>query len=523
MMISKNFLNLPVSKTAELKTMRLLVNGINEREFTIRLAKDTTDYWVFLDVTAYKGKKVKLVMDDASAILTKIYQDDVIAGQDSLYRESKRPQFHFTPKRGWNNDPNGLLYYQGEYHLFFQHNPYDVLWGNMHWGHAVSKDLLHWTELPEALYPDELGTMFSGSGVVDLNNSAGLQKGPEKTLILFYTAAGGTSELSKDKPFSQCIAYSNDKGRTWIKYSGNPVLPNVVADNRDPKVFWHQASNKWVLVVYEKDGHSIYTSSNLKNWQLESHVANFFECPEFFELPVDGDVKNMRWVMYGASGTYMIGTFDGKKFIPESTKKLYTTGALYAAQTFNNIPDADGRRIQIGWGRVPQPGMPFGQMMLFPTELTLKTTPDGIRLFSNPVREIELLKRTGQTWEDLTIQEANEKLGQYGAAELLRIKTKIVLDDFWAGLDLGGNTLVKYDANFNLINEIPYFTDNPESRELSMELLIDRTSVEVFIDGGKYSYCIERKPALNTKGLVFTGNPGLKVQNLEIQILNSTW
>jgi len=297
----------------------------------------------------------------------------------------------------------------------------------------------------------------------------------------------------------------------------------VVAENRDPKVFWHQPTNKWVLVVYEKDGHSIYTSPNLKNWQRESHIANFFECPEFFELPVDGNAKNTRWVMYGASGTYMIGSFDGKTFTPESTKKLYTTGALYAAQTFNDIPASDGRRIQIGWGRISQPGMPFGQMMLFPTELTLKTTPDGIRLFSNPVREIELLKKNEQKWDVLTIQEANEKLGQYGPGELLRIKAKIVLEDFWAGLDLGGNTILKYDANFNLINEIPYFTDNPASMELSMELLIDRTSVEVFIDGGKYSYSLERKPAQNAKGLVFTGNPGLKVQSLEIQTLNSIW
>ncbi|HJZ39056.1 MAG TPA: hypothetical protein VJ203_01685 [Bacteroidales bacterium] len=522
--ITKTYLNLPVSRKAELKTMKLLVNGTSEMEFTIRLAKDVPDYWVFIDVTAYKGKRVILILDDAAGNLSSIYQDNVMAGHDSLYLEVKRPQFHFTPKRGWNNDPNGLVFYEGEYHLFFQHNPYDVLWGNMHWGHAVSKDLLHWTELPEALYPDQLGTMFSGSAVVDHNNTTGFQKGEEKTIVAFYTAAGSTSDMSKGKLFSQCMAYSNDKGRSWIKYNGNPVLPHVIAENRDPKVFWHEPTGKWVMVLYMKDKHSIFSSSDLKKWQHESDVSGFFECPEFFELQVDGNSENTRWVMYGASGTYMIGSFDGKKFAPESTKKLYTSGALYAAQTFNNIPVSDGRRIQIGWGRIPQPGMPFGQMMLFPTELTLKTTRDGIRLFNNPIREIELLTKTEQKWDNLTQQEANEKLKQYGPGELLRVKAKIALDDFsLTGLTLGGNSILKYDANFNLVNDIPYFTDIPGSMELSMELLLDKTSVEVYIDGGRYSYSMEREPALNTEGLVFTGNSRLNVIDLEIQTLNAIW
>jgi fructan beta-fructosidase len=524
MTITKTYLNFPVSRKAEMKTMKLIVNGNPEREFNIRLARTNPEYWVFMDVSAYKGKKVKLLFDDAVADLSVIYQDNMIAGQDSLYSEMNRPQFHFTPKRGWNNDPNGLLYYNGVYHLFFQHNPYDVLWGNMHWGHAVSKDLLHWTELPEALYPDQLGTMFSGSGVVDVNNTSGLKNGPESTLMVFYTAAGGTSGISEGKSFSQCMAYSNDKGQTWIKYSGNPVLPNVVPENRDPKVFWHQATGKWVMVVYENDGNSIYTSSNLKDWQRESHVSGFFECPELFELPVDGDPNNTRWVMYGASGTYMLGTFDGKEFTPESTKKLYTSGALYAAQTYNNLPASDGRRIQIGWGRIPQPGMPFGQMMLFPTEFTLKTTKDGIRLFSTPISEIESLKKTEQQWNNLTPDEANQKLAQFGPRELLRVKVKIALEAFFpAVLNLGGNPVVKYDPNFSLINDIPYFTDNPESMELSMELLIDRTSVEVFIDGGSYSYSMERKPAVNAEGLAFATRSRFRVLNLEVQTLNSVW
>ena len=189
------------------------------------------------------------------------------ADNASLYNEKYRPQFHFTPQKGWTNDPNGLVFYKGEYHLFFQHNPFDTKWGNMTWGHAVSHDLVHWKQLANAIEPDTRGTIFSGSAVVDDDNTAGLQSGEEKTLVAIYAAAGGTSPESKGQPFTQCIAYSNDRGRTWTKYSGNPVVPHILADNRDPKVVWHSPTKQWIMVLF-LDGNTFrfLASPNLKNW-----------------------------------------------------------------------------------------------------------------------------------------------------------------------------------------------------------------------------------------------------------------
>src|SRR5690606_17896523 len=340
--ISKKYLNLPVSHRQERNKMTFKVGGQPDLSIVIRLAPDEPDYWVFKDVSNLQGKTLTITYEGSDAGLENIFQNDEIVGQNELYKEKNRPQFHFTTRRGWINDPNGLVYYDGEYHLFYQHNPYEREWENMHWGHAVSKDLVHWVELPNALYPDNIGTMFSGSAVVDYDNTAGYNVGSTPAMIAFYTAD------SPDKQV-QCMAYSLDKGRSWTKYENNPLIDSKhiwnSKDTRDPKVFWYKPGGHWVMVLNERDGHSIYTSSDIKEWKYESHVTGFWECPELFELPIDGNPDNTKWVMYGASGTYMLGSFDGKVFTPESGKYLYTTGSIYAAQTFTNMPD--GRRVQI--------------------------------------------------------------------------------------------------------------------------------------------------------------------------------
>ncbi len=521
MKITKRYLNFPVSQQQDRARMKLEVNGKSEREFVIRLASETPDYWVFCDMTSFKGKTVRISYEGNEAGLSKIYQDDVIAGQDSLYKEQFRPQFHYTQRRGWNNDPNGLIFYEGEYHLFYQHNPYEREWENMHWGHAVSKDLVHWEELQEALYPDPLGTMFSGSAVIDYENTSGFGKGNTPAMVAIYTAASPEKQ-------TQCIAYSLDKGRTWTKYAHNPVIDSKEKwnsqDTRDPKVFWYTPGNHWVLVLNERDGHSIYTSANLKEWKYESHVTGFWECPELFELPVDGNKNNTKWVMYGASSTYMLGRFDGKKFTPESGKYYYTTGSIYAAQTFTNIPASDGRRIQIGWGRISHGDMPFNGMMLLPTELTLKTTKDGLRLFSNPVKEVNTLMGTPALWNSLTAEKANELMKQFYSSDCLRIKTTIKLSHATdAGLNLYGQRLVGYDLNFNLVNGVFYSPEDRTSMEISADIFIDKTSIEVFIDGGAYSYSMERKPhSDNKEGFHFWGN-NIEVKKLEVSTIESIW
>lgn len=517
---TEKYLNIPVSNSVDRQLMTIEVNGNEERTFDIRLAAEKPDYWVFSDITKFLGKNITISCPENEKGLNLIYQSNTIEGQDSLYKEQSRPQFHFSSRRGWNNDPNGLIYYEGEYHLFYQHNPYEREWGNMHWGHAVSKDLIHWKELPVALYPDEHGTMFSGSAIIDYNNTAGFNKGKTPAMVAIYTADNPDKQI-------QCIAYSLDKGRTWTKYKGNPVIDSKEKwnskDTRDPKVFWYDSTNKWVMVLNERNGHSIYTSTNLKDWTYESHITGFWECPELFELPVDNNPANKKWVMYGASGTYMIGTFDGKKFIPESGKHYYTRGSGYAAQTYNNIPDSDGRRIQISWGRIPSPGMPFNMLMLLPTQLTLRETKEGVRLFSFPVKEIDLLTDSCEKRENLNAEQATELINKFDNKLPLRVKLSLSLSHATgAGLDLNGQSLLNYDLNFNTINGIFYSPENMTSMEISADIFIDKTSVEVFIDGGAYSYSFERKTIDDKKGFNFWGN-NISIKNLEICTLKSIW
>ncbi|MGK6350051.1 2,6-beta-D-fructofuranosidase [Parapedobacter sp. DT-150] len=517
--ITKKYLNFPVSHQEDRSRMTFQVDGKPDLSVVIRLAPDEADYWVFKDVSDLKGKTIKITYEGNEKGLDHIYQDDAIAGQDSLYEEKNRPQFHFTTRRGWINDPNGLIYYDGEYHLFYQHNPYEREWENMHWGHAVSKDLIHWQELPVALFPDQHGTMFSGSAVIDYANTAGYNNGNTPAMVVAYTADSPEKQV-------QCIAYSLDNGRTFTKYDGNPVIDSKAVwnskDTRDPKVFWYKPGNHWVMVLNERDGHSIYTSANLKEWNYESHVTGFWECPELFELPIDGDTSNTKWVMYGASGTYMLGSFDGKQFTPEAGKYQYTTGSIYAAQTYTDMPD--GRRVQIGWGRISHPGMPFNGMMLLPTELTLRTTKNGPRVFNVPVKETEQLFALAQHWKGLTSDKANELLNEFDDVDRLRIKATIKLSHATnAGFNLFGQRIVDYDLNPNTLNGVFYSPEDLTSMEISADIYIDRTSIEVFIDGGAYSYAMERKPESNNdEGFHFWGN-NIEVKNLEVFRAASIW
>ena len=388
----KKYLLLPVQETSRESKLYMIVDNDVVKTINIRLAINKIDYFVPVEISAYKNKSITFnfqFIPDSAVCWKEMKLADSF---DNKNIEAFRPVYHFTPAYGWMNDPNGMVYKDGEYHLFYQHNPYGSMWGNMHWGHAVSKDLMHWEELPEALYPDHIGTMFSGSAVIDYENTSGFGKEDVPPMVVIYTADNPEKEL-------QCVAYSLDKGRTWTKYANNPVIDSKAKwnckDTRDPKVFWHKPSGQWVMVLYERDGNSIYTSPNLKDWTYQSHITGFYECPDLFELPVDGSKSNTKWVMFGASGNYMIGSFDGKTFMPESGKYYYATGSMYAAQTYSNIPEADRRRILIGWGRIQHPDMPINGMMLLPVELTLKMTKEGTRLFSYPVKEFESLKNHG--------------------------------------------------------------------------------------------------------------------------------
>lgn len=519
--ITKKYINFPISQKAERKTMELSVKGQEPCRFVIRLAEGEPDYWTFRDMSALKGKTVTLTYDGSEAALSKIYQDDRIAGEDELYKEKYRPQYHFTTRRGWINDPNGLVYYKGKYHMFYQHNPFEREWENMHWAHAVSTDLVHWQELPLALHPDTLGTIFSGSAVIDYGNTAGWNgKDGSPALVAFYTSAKGIQR--------QSVAYSLDEGLTFTKYEGNPIIDSHAKwqtnDTRDPKVFWYAPGKHWVMVLNERDGHSIYNSVDLKNWTYESHVTGFWECPELFEVTVDGNGGNKKWVMWGASGTYMIGSFDGKRFTPDGPKLCNLNGSAYAAQVYNNIPATDGRVIKIAWGRITFDGMPFNGCMLLPQEQMLFTTKSGLRLASRPVREVEQLFTKVYSGEDLDMQQANDVMKQFDGNDVLRIRMTLHMSHATdAGLSYRGQRIVNYDLNGNRLNGEFYATDDPGSMFLTADVYMDCSMAEVFVDGGLYSYSMGLDVHSTSKeGYVFWGN-NIKISSLEVYKVKSIW
>ena len=393
---SERYLHFPIKNGGAKRVVTLLLDDQVLVRNDIKLADSVPDWWAPMDISQWSGKKLTVRVDklhEDSQALEQIDIQNTLKDARNLYREEARGQFHFSPKRGWNNDPNGCVYYNGEYHLFFQHNPYGWGWGNMHWGHAVSKDLVHWEELGDKLLPDSMGPMFSGSAVVDWNNTSGFGKDGKPPLVLIYTAAGN--------PTVQGIAYSTD-GRSFTKYSENPVLPQITPGNRDPKVFWHQASEKWVMVLYVewKGKHTVhfFTSSNLKEWELAS-VSNgdapgggfLFECPDFFPLKIDGKSDRTKWVLLGANSEYAVGDFDGKSFTPDATRLRGHRGkGFYAAQSFSDEPM--GRRVLIGWWQTETKGVPFNQSMTLPLELGLKQTDDGPRMTFQPVQELQGLR-----------------------------------------------------------------------------------------------------------------------------------
>jgi len=407
-----------------------------------------------------------------------------------LYKESFRPRFHFTAPSGWLNDPVGLVYYQGEYHLFFQHNPHDVMWGPMHWGHAVSNDLLHWQHLPIALEPDEMGTIFSGSAAVDWQNSLGLQIGDEPVMVAAYTSAG--EHATPQKPYTQCLATSHDHGRTWQKYAGNPILGNVSGGaDRDPRIFWHALTQSWVMVLYldREPSFGIFNSPDLLHWQQVSVISGFYECPDLFELPVAGQTGESRWVLSGADGGYLIGQFDGQVFTPESEKLTLDHGYnFYASQTWNDIPREDGRRIQMTWMRGGQyPDMPFNQQMAIPCELSLHKTVDGLRMFRWPVREIEGLYGDTVTIEIATVDAGKDLLPNF-EGDCFDLRLELDLSEAQGfTLEIFGEQIV-YDKPANLLTccdmQAPL---EPRDVLLSLRILVDVTSLEIFAFDGAFS------------------------------------
>jgi len=477
------------------------------------------------------------------------------------YNQSLRPQFHYTPEQNWMNDPNGMVYVEGKYHLFYQHNPTGNKFGNMGWGHAVSEDLYHWKEKPMALEADDQGMIFSGGAIYDKTNTSGLFAEGKAGLVAFYTIAGEEQ--------TQGLAYSENGGETWKKYRGNPILPNPgIKDFRDPKVVWHEESEKWVMLLAAGNKIIFYGSDNLIDWEKLSEfgvdqgaLGGVWETPELFRLPVDGDSSNEKWVLQvdmnpgsiagGSGGQYFIGDFDGKTFTREGAKDDinwvdYGTD-FYAAQAFSNH---EGNPIWIAWMSnwmyaSDLPTAPWKGAMSLPREVSLKEVNGETRLIQEPAGEIE--SNRSKKLVDLSDKEVEGRM----PLDDFKADTYEVVAEF--DLDTSGEfgfrvrkgdeeeTIVGYDSKNNLVfvdrqnsgdtsfhEQFPGVYRAPleptEDGKVKLHLFVDRSSVELFANDGKRVMTNRIFPSEDSDGFeIYVMNGKVTLESLEVYELESSW
>lgn len=390
--VTSAYLGFPVK--AEQKKELIEIFEENEKQYELQIpvgeADDdgTCDYYAYLKVSDFTGKTLTLKGKLGNRFFENIVQTD-----QPEWPPIAKPLIHFAADRGWLNDPNGLVYHDGVYHLYFQYNQFDTQWDNMSWGHAVSTDLLNFRQMDTVLYPDEHGSMYSGCGLV---NERGLLGLPEDALVFFYTAAGGINPWSKGKMFTQRIAVSTDGGRT-LKKLPQEAVGVIEEDSRDPQVFWHEQSKSYIMMLWLKDGEiGILRSSDLQNWELASRVIlpGAFECPNLFCLQNDGQEQ---WVLLIANGSYYLGQFDGYSFETDGVKNMaYLSSIPYAAQVYNGVKD---RVVLVPWLHMKNEGKLYTGMMGLPRELALTGQGSEARLQMLPVREYEISKRELNSFE----------------------------------------------------------------------------------------------------------------------------
>ncbi|WP_302462851.1 DUF4980 domain-containing protein [Phocaeicola plebeius] len=521
----KKFLLLPVQDDAPEGKVNIVVNNEGQlaQSMNIRLARERVDSYVPLDLSAYVNQKVSIDiagMPSSSLCWKELKMSDSF---DMTNKEMFRPVYHHTPVYGWMNDPNGMFYKDGVYHLYFQYNPYGSVWGNMHWGHSTSTDLMHWNFEGCAIVPDAWGAIFSGSCVVDHNNTAGFGKG---AVVAFYTSAKATPWGDVQ---SQSMAYSLDNGKTFTKYEGNPILTSSEKDFRDPKIFWYAPGKHWVMMLAVGQHMEIYSSVNLKEWKKESEFGamqgahgGVWECPDLVEIPVEG-TREKKWVLIcnlnpggpfgGSAAQYFVGSFDGKKFVNESptqTKWMDWGKDNYATVTWNNAPD--GRCIALGWMSNWQyannvPTRQYRSANTLARDLTLYREGQELYLKSTPSVEVKKARGKKVSIPSFKVSEKHEMVNLFeekqGAYEV-----EIVIQNTGASKiafcllnDKGEKVSMYYDLNrkqfvmdrsesgtVDFSKDFPAVTVAPANvdKELTLRLFVDRSSIEAFGEDGKF-------------------------------------
>lgn len=521
----KKFLHLPVQDDAPEGKVNVVINNKGQfaQSMNVRLARERIDSYVPLDLSAYVDQNVSIDiagMPSSSLCWKELKMSDSF---DMTNKEMFRPVYHHTPVYGWMNDPNGMFYKDGVYHLYFQYNPYGSVWGNMHWGHSTSTDLMHWNFEGCAIVPDAWGAIFSGSCVVDHNNTAGFGKG---AVVAFYTSAKATPWGDVQ---SQSMAYSLDNGKTFTKYEGNPILTSSEKDFRDPKVFWYAPGKHWVMMLAVGQHMEIYSSVNLKEWKKESEFGamqgahgGVWECPDLVEIPVEG-TREKKWVLIcnlnpggpfgGSAAQYFVGSFDGKKFVNESptqTKWMDWGKDNYATVTWNNAPD--GRCIALGWMSNWQyannvPTRQYRSANTLARDLTLYREGQELYLKSTPSVEVKKARGKKVSIPSFKVSEKHEIVNLFeekqGAYEV-----EIVIQNAGASKiafcllnDKGEKVSMYYDLNrkqfvmdrsesgtVDFSKDFPAVTVAPVNvdKELTLRLFVDRSSIEAFGEDGKF-------------------------------------
>ena len=544
--VAKKFLLLPVQENAPECKIGIINNNKSEGVLmNVRLAREKVDYYVPYDISAYAGQDISIDiqgMPSSSLCWKEIKLSDTF---DSSNRETYRPVYHHTPMYGWMNDPNGMFYKDGVYHLYFQYNPYGSMWGNMTWGHSTSTDLTHWTYEGTAIVPDAWGAIFSGSCVVDKDNTAGFGKG---AVVAFYTSAKSTPWGDIQ---SQSMAYSLDNGKTFIKYEHNPILTSTERDFRDPKVFWYAPGKHWVMMLAVGQEMQIYSSGNLKVWKKESSFGamqgahgGVWECPDLVELPIEG-TKEKKWVLIcnlnpggpfgGSAAQYFVGSFDGKKFVNESptqTKWLDWGKDNYATVTWSNAPA--GRCIALGWMSNWQyannvPTTQYRSANTLARDLTLYRVGGELYLKSKPSPEIKKARA-----EEKKIPTFEVK-GNYEVASLLAdnkgaYEIEMTIEnkgtskiDFSLMNEKGEKVAMYYDVVrkqfvmdrsasgiVGFSRDFPAVTVAPvrNTDQIHLRLFIDRSSVEAFGEDGEYVMTNLVFPAEPYNRMVFSSDKG---------------
>lgn len=522
--VTEDYLLLPIQDDAP--EGKICVVKDNEQKGTlmnVRLARERVDSYVPFVLSAYKGQHISIEIQGVPETALCWKELKLSGSFDMANKESFRPLYHHTPAYGWMNDPNGMFYKNGVYHLYFQYNPYGSVWGNMHWGHSTSTDLMHWKFEGCAIVPDAWGAIFSGSCVVDHENTAGFGK---EAVVAFYTSA-------KSTPWGdiqmQSMAYSLDNGKTFTKYEGNPILTSSEKDFRDPKVFWYAPGKHWVMILAVGQHMEIYSSVNLKEWKKESEFGamqgahgGVWECPDLVEIPVEG-TREKKWVLIcnlnpggpfgGSAAQYFVGSFDGKKFVNESptqTKWMDWGKDNYATVTWNNAPD--GRCIALGWMSNWQyannvPTRQYRSANTLARDLTLYREGQELYLKSTPSSEVKKARGKKVSIPSFKVSEKHEMVNLFeekqGAYEV-----EIVIQNTGASKiafcllnDKGEKVSMYYDLNrkqfvmdrsesgkVDFSKDFPAVTVAPVNvdKELTLRLFVDRSSIEAFGEDGKF-------------------------------------